>query len=126
MNGTRLLVALLIGLISGTRFSVDPLFSLAVGILVAVPAYLALTVITRVLDETTRNGRGVTDLCWELGFLLSVLVVGSGLGMLMASSLGWSATPHTLRYPFIITVFATASLLIGYRSTAPGGRELNI
>ena len=63
MNGTRLLVALLIGLISGARFSVDPLLSLAVGILIAVPAYLTLTAITRMLDETTCNGRGVTDLC---------------------------------------------------------------
>lgn len=97
----------------------------AVGLTVAVPAYLALTVVTRVLNKHDRDGGDVMNLIWEFGFLIVVFVVGSGLGMLMASSLGWSATPHTLRYPLIITVFATMSLIVGYHLTSPVSGKLN-
>lgn len=122
----RILLALVIGLISGTGFSADPMTAFAVGLIVAVPGYLALTVVTRILGKHERDGGDVMNLIWELGFLTAVLVVGSGLGMLTASSLGWSTTPHTLRYPLIITVFTTVGLLIGYRSTAPVGQKRNI
>lgn len=122
----RILLPLIIGLISGTGFSADPMTAFAVGLIVAVPGYLALTVVTRILGKYEHDGGDVMNLIWELGFLAAVLVIGSGLGMLTASSLGWSATPHTLRYPLIITVFTMVSLLIGYRSTAPVGQEQNI
>ena len=122
MNRARIALALVIGLISSTRFSADPLSTLAVGLLVTLPAYLALTIVTRLLDKHSHESDAVMNLVWEFGFLLAVLVIGSGLGMFMASSLGWSAAPHTLRYPLIITVFATASLLVGYHFTSPISR----
>jgi hypothetical protein len=89
--------------------------------MLTLPAYLAVTHLGGALAGGAA-GDGALDLVWEVGFLLAVLLVGSGLGMLLASSLGLSTTPQDIRYPLVISAVATASLLVGYRLTSPVGR----
>lgn len=116
------LIAVIFGLVVSTQFSVDPMTMFAIACIISIPSYFTLSIISRSLGVYNKKG-GIADFLWELGFLIGILIAGGGLGMMFASSLGWSMTSHQFQYLLVITVFVMVGLVLGYHFTSPVGRQ---
>lgn len=113
---TKAALALLVGSLLVARTATSPIEFVGISVATAVPTFLLIEFASHIFGSMAT--RKTTNRLWTAAFVLTLLVIGAGLGMILASSLGWSRQPESIRYSLTIVVVAVVSLLIGFYSTA--------